>query len=116
MPDIASDVTSALQAAARAGASAASGAGRNLSDAIENYVVPNLRDIGINVSDIIEKRQSGAYTVDVAQTMLESECDAVKEVIETATTLAVMEVEQIYNAMMTALAGAVNQAAGVALL
>jgi hypothetical protein len=116
MSDIASDITSALQSAARAGALAASSGGRNLSDAIENYVVPNLRDIGINVADIIEKQQTGAYTADIAQTMLASECDAVKEVIETATTLAVIEVEQIYNAMMTALAGAVNKAAGVALL
>jgi hypothetical protein len=49
MSDIASDIISALQAAARAGASAASTAGRDLSGAIETYVVPNLRDIGINV-------------------------------------------------------------------
>jgi hypothetical protein len=48
--------------------------------------------------------------------MLASESDAVKEVIETATTLAVDEVQQIYNAMMSALAGAVNKAAGIALL
>ena len=116
MSDIASDITSALQAAARAGASAASNAGRDLSSAIETFVVPNLRDIGINVADIIEKQRTGIYTTDVAQTMLAGEGDAVKEVIETATTLVALEVEQIYNAMMIALAGAVNTAAGVALL
>lgn len=116
MADLASDIVSALQAGARAGASAASTAGRDLSGDIERFLLPQLQGIGIQVADILAKQQSGDYSNLAAQTMLAGQCDDLKSAIETVTTLAVAEVQQIYTAILGALTGAVNKAAGIALL
>jgi hypothetical protein len=116
MSDLASDIISALQNAARAGASAASTAGRDLSGDIENFVVPQLREIGIHVAETLEKQQQGIFSTDMTQTELASQCTAVRELIETVATLAVEEVEKIYNAIVGALSSAVNTAIGITLL
>jgi hypothetical protein len=116
MSDLASSITSVLQDAARAGASAASTAGRDLTGDIETFVVPKLQAIAIDVADILEKQQSGIFSTDMAQSELASQCGAVMDLIRTVATLVVEEVQAIYNAIVSALDGAVNQAIGVTLL
>jgi hypothetical protein len=116
MPDLASTLTSALQDAARAGASAASSAGRDLADDVERFIVPKLQGIAIDVADIFEKQQSGIFSADIAQSELESQCGAVMDLIRTVATLIVEEVQQIYNAIIGALSAAANKAIGLSLL
>ena len=116
MTDFVSDITSVLQNAARTGAAAASTAGRDLTGDIENFVVPKLKAIAIDVSDILDKRLSGIFSDDMAQGELASQCGAVMDLIRTVATLIVEEVQQIYNAIIGALGAAVNKAVGMALL
>ena len=116
MADLVSDIAGSLKDAARAGASAASSAGRDLTGDVETFVVPHLQDIAVQVASIVEKHTAGIFTDITAQTLLQSECDAVKTLVETATTLVVLEVQQICAAILDALSGAVNKAVGVALL
>jgi hypothetical protein len=116
MSQFAADIVSALQDSARAGASAVSGAGRDILGAFEILVIPHLRDVGIHVAEILEKRAAGIFSDDIAQTELASQCDAVKELIETVATLVAGEVQQVYDAIIGALGAAVNKAAGIALL
>jgi hypothetical protein len=113
---LAEDITSALQNGARAGATAASSAGRDLRQDIETFVVPHLEDIAIQVASVVQKRNDGIYTDITAKDLLDSEADAVKVLIETVTTLVVLEVQTILNAIVGALAGAVNASVGFALL
>jgi len=56
------DVSIALQNGARAGAAAASSAGRDLGQDIEAFLVPHLKDIAAQVVSIIQKRNEGIYT------------------------------------------------------
>ena len=112
MSDIAADITNALQAGARAGASAASTAGRDLSGAVETFVVPQLRDIAIHVAEILQKQRTGIFSAEIARMELASQCDAVKVVVETVATLVVNEVQMIYDAIV----GALGKAAGLTLL
>lgn len=113
---IADDVTNALQAGANAGAAAASTAGKNLRQDIQRFVVPHLRDIGIQVASIVEKRLAGIYTDATAKALIDSEEDAIQTLVETMVTLAVLEAQTIVNAIVDALNKAVNTALGFTLL
>jgi hypothetical protein len=110
------DILGALQNGARAGATAASSAGRDLRQDIETFVLPHLEDIAIQVASIVQKRNDGVYTDVTTKDLLASEADAVKVLIETVTTLVALEVQTILNGIVSALAGAVNAAVGFALL
>lgn len=110
------DVSIALQNGARAGAAAASSAGRDLGQDVEAFLVPHLNDVAAQVVSIIQKRNEGIYTDATTKDLLASEADAVKVLLETMTTLAVFEVQTILNAIISALAAAVNAAVGFALL
>lgn len=110
------DITSALQAGANAGAATASTAARDLRQDISNFVVPHLRDIGIQLASIVEKRLAGIYTDATAKALIDSEEDAVQTLVETMIALAVLEAQIIVNAIIDALNKAVNTALGFALL
>lgn len=116
MATLVDDIAIALSNGAREGAAAASSAGRDLGQDVEILVVPNLRDIAAEVASIIEKRHEGIYTDITAKDLLDSQADAVRVLIETMTTLAVFEAQKIRDAIISALAGAVNTAVGFALL
>ena len=116
MPTLVEDITTALQNGAKAGATAASTAGRDLLHDIETFVVPHMEDIAIQVASIIQKRNDGTFTDVTAKDLLDSEKDAIKVIIEAVTTLVVFEVQQILNAIIDALTTAVNTAVGFALL
>jgi hypothetical protein len=116
MPTLLEQISTALQAGARAGATAAGTAGRDLTQDVENFVIPHLQDIAAQVASITQKRIDGIYTNVTAQDLLASESDAIKTIIETITSLAVYEVQTILNAIISALATAVNAAVGFTLL
>jgi hypothetical protein len=113
---IADDITSALQAGAQAGAAAASTAGRDLRQDIQNFVVPHLRDIGVQVASIVQKRLDGTYTDVTAKALIDSEEDAIQTLVETMVSLAVLESQTIVNAIIDALNKVVNTAVGFTLL
>jgi hypothetical protein len=113
---IADDISNALQAGANAGAAAASTAGRDLRQDVNNFVAPHLRDIGIQLASIVEKRLAGTYTDATAKALIDSEEDAIQTLVETMITLAVLEAQTIVNAIVDALNKAVNAALGFTLL
>jgi hypothetical protein len=113
---IADDITGALQAGAQAGAAAASTAGRDLRGDIDNFVVPHLQDIGIQLASIVEKRKAGIFTDATAKALIDAQEGAIQTLVETMTTLAVLEAQNIVNAIVDALNKAVNSALGFALL
>lgn len=113
---LADDITNALEAGANAGAAAASTAVRDLRQDINNFVVPHLRDIGIQLASIVEKRQAGIYTDATAKALIDSEEDAIQTLVETMVSIAMLEAQTIVNAIVDALNKAVNTALGFALL
>ena len=113
---IADDITGALQAGAKAGAAAASTAGRDLRGDMDNFVVPHLQDIGLQLGSIVEKRLAGIFTDATAKALIDSQEGAIQTLVETTTTLAVIEAQNIVNAIVDALNKAVNSALGFALL
>jgi len=113
---LADDITSALQAGAKAGAAAASTATKDLRQDIDKFVVPHLRDIAIHVASIVEKRRDGTYTDETAKALMDSQEDAIQALVETMVALAVLEAQTIVNAIIDALNKAVNTALGFALL
>jgi hypothetical protein len=110
------DITAALTAGAKAGAAAASTAGKDFSEDITKFVVPHLEDIGLQLASIVTKRLAGIYTDATAKALIDSEEDAIQTLVEAVTTLAVLDVQNIVNAIVDALNGAVNTAVGFALL
>ena len=113
---IADDITNALKAGADAGAVAADTAGKNLLGDINSFVVPHLRDIGIQVASIIAKRLSGVFNDKTAQALIESQEDSVQVLVENLVALAALEAQTIVNAIVDALSKAVNTALGFALM
>ena len=107
---VADDITSALQAGTNAGA--ASTAGKNLRQDVRNFVEPHLRDIGIQLASIVEKRLAGIYTDATAKALIDSEEDAIQTVVETMISIAVLEAQTIVNALNKS----VNTALGFTLL
>src|SRR5215467_12414868 len=113
---LADDITGALQAGAKAGAAAASTAAKDLRQDVQNFIVPHLRDIGIHVASIVEKRLAGIYTDVTAKALIDSQEDAIQVLVETMVALAVLEAQTIVNAIIDALNKAVNTALGFTLL
>lgn len=113
---IVDDITAALQAGANAGAAAASTAGRDLTGDIENFVVPHLEDIGVQLAAIVAKRLDGTYTDVTAKALVDSEEDAIQTIVETMVALTVLEAQTIVNSIVDALNKSVNTALGFTLL
>lgn len=113
---LADDITAALQDAANAGAAAAAKSGKDLTQDIKSFVVPNLTDIAVHIAAIVQKRQNGIYTDATAKALIDAQEDALQSLVETVATLAVLEAQTIVNAMVGALNAAVNVALGFTLL
>jgi hypothetical protein len=113
---LADDITAALQAGARAGASSASTGVRDLRQDVDTFVLPHLRDVGVQLASIVEKRLAGIYTDATAKALVDSEEDAIQTLVETMIALAVLEAQTIVNSIIDALNKAVNTALGFTLL
>lgn len=110
------DILTALKTAAQAGATAASTGGKDLTQDVENFVVPHLKDIATQVAAIVAKRLDGTYTDVTAKALIDSEEDAVETLVETMVSLTVLQVQTIVNSILTSLYKSVNTALGFALL
>ncbi|HZK89926.1 MAG TPA: hypothetical protein VFC56_07255 [Stellaceae bacterium] len=110
------DLTSALQAGANAGAAAASTGAKDLRQDITIFVVPHLKDIGLQLASIVEQRLAGTYTDATAKALIDSQEDSIQTLVETMVSLAVLEAQTIVNAIVDALNKAVNTALGFTLL
>jgi hypothetical protein len=113
---IADDITKALGDAAKAGAKAASTAGRDLGQDINTLVVPHLEDIAIQIANIIVKRQQNIFTDKTAKSLIDSEEDAIETLVDTVVSLTAFEAQTIVNTIVDALNQSVNTALGFALL
>ena len=109
------DILRVLQDGAKAGANAASTAGRDLTDDITKFVIPHLEDIAVQVASIVAKRQANVYTDQTAKALLNSETDAIQTLVETVVTLTVLEVQTIVNSIISALSEAITTLLGFAL-
>jgi hypothetical protein len=110
------DILAALKAGAEAGAAAASTAGKDLRQDVDNFLIPHLKDCGIHIASIVAKREAGTYTDTTARLLLESQMDAIKVLVETMLTLTALQAQQILNAIISALTTAIDAALGFALL
>ena len=113
---IADDITNALGNAAKAGAGAASTAGRDLVQDINNFVVPHFKDIGIQIANIIVKHQQHIFTDKTAKALIDSQEDSIQTLVDTVVSLTALEAQTIFNAIVDALNKSVNTALGFALL
>lgn len=116
MPDLATTITQALEDSAKAGTAALTGAGRNLTGDLAKFVLPHLKDIGIQVASIVQKRQTNVYTDATAKALIDSQEDSVQTLVDTMTALTVFEAQTVVNAMIDALNTAVNTALKFTLL
>ena len=82
----------------------------DLRQDVDNFVVPDLRDIGIQLASIVEKRVAGIYTEATTKALIDSEEDAIQTLVETMAALAILEAQTIVNAIVDALNKAVNTA------
>jgi hypothetical protein len=113
---LADELTTALQNAAKAGATAAAKAGKDLTADINNFVLPNLVDIAVHIAAIVTKQRTGIYTPATAKALIDAQEGAIQTLVDTVATLAVLEAQIIVNAIIGALNTAVNAALGFILL
>ncbi len=113
---IVDDLTNLATAALNAGATAARAQGAALSGDFENLVKPNLDDIVAQIAAITEDVVAGNIGADQAKDDLSTQMDRIEPLILTEAELALLAVQVIIQAVENALKGAVNTAAGVALL
>lgn len=109
-------INDALKGGAQAGAAAASSAGRDLRQDIDNFVVPHLKDIAAQLASIVQKRIDDIYTDKTAKALIDSEEDAIQTIVETMVSLAVLEAQTIVNSIIDELNKSVNTALGFTLL
>lgn len=110
------DVKAALQQGAHAGAAALATTGKDLTGDINNFLLPHLGDIALQIANIVQKRESGIFTDVTARNLLAAQKDSIEVLVETIVTLLVLEVQRMVNAIWSAVALVVNGKLGFALL
>jgi hypothetical protein len=110
------DILTALKTAAQAGAASASAGGKDLTQDVETFIVPHLKDIATQVASIVAKRLDGTYTDVTAKALIGSEEDALETLVETMVSLTALQAQTIVNSVVASLYKSVNTAVGFALL
>jgi len=105
-------LTSALSAAAKAAGQAASSGGKDITGDVEKFVVPQMQGIASQIIAI----ETGGFDQVTATLLLSMELKHVNSVICTVSELVALEVQNIINAALQAIAAAVNGALGFALI
>ncbi|HUK10187.1 MAG TPA: hypothetical protein VLX09_20110 [Stellaceae bacterium] len=113
---IVDDIRSAVESAISAGATAARGQGAALSSDFETLVKPNFEAIVTQTAAISEDLITGNIGPDQARDDLQTQLDNVEPIILAESELALLAVQVIINAVISALKSAVNTATGIALL
>jgi hypothetical protein len=105
MPLSLSELTNAMSAAARAaGRSASSTAGKDLTGDVERFVLPQIEGIASQIISI----ETGDFDEATAKLLMSMEINHVSSVICSVSELVALEVQNIINAALQAVAGLVN--------
>jgi hypothetical protein len=110
------DVRQAVSAAISAGSSAARAQGIALKSDFEKVLKTQLDDVVVQTAAIAGDVALGNIGPDQAKDDLQTQKNRIVPIILGVAELAVLAVQTIINAVITALQAAVNKAAGVALL
>ena len=105
-------LTSALSAAAKAAGQAASTGGRDITGDVQKFVVPQMEGIASQIIAI----ESGGFDQATATLLLSMELNHVSSVICSISELVALEVQNIINAALQAIAATVNGALGFVLI
>ena len=105
-------LTSALSAAAKAAGQAASTGGKDITGDVQKFVVPQMQGIASQIIAI----ETGGFDETTAKKLLEMELIHVNSVVCAVSELVALEVQNIINAALQAIAATVNGALGFALI
>jgi hypothetical protein len=105
-------LTSALSAAAKAAGQAASTGGKDITGDVQKFVVPQMEGIASQIIAI----ESGGFDQATATLLLSMELNHVSSVICSISELVALEVQNIINAALQAIAATVNGALGFVLI
>ena len=112
MPLSLSELTNTMSAAARAAVRSASTAGRDLAGDVERFVVPQMEGIASQIISI----ETGGFDEDTAKLLMSMELNHVSSVVCSVSELIALEVQNIINAALQAVASVVNSSLRFALL
>jgi|HubBroStandDraft_5_1064220.scaffolds.fasta_scaffold1021387_1 hypothetical protein len=105
-------LTSALSTAAKAAGQAASTGGKDITGDVQKFVVPQMEGIASQIIAI----ESGGFDQATATLLLSMELNHVSSVICSISELVALEVQNIINAALQAIAATVNGALGFVLI
>jgi hypothetical protein len=105
-------LTSALSAAAKAAGQAASTGGKDITGDVQKFVVPQMEGIASQIIAI----ETGGFDQATATLLLSMELNHVSSVICSISELVALEVQNIINAALQAIAATVNGALGFVLI
>jgi hypothetical protein len=98
------ELTDAMSAAARAAGQSASTAGKDLTGDVERFVLPQMEGIASQIIAI----ETGRFDQGTAKLLMSMEINHVSSVICSVSELAALEVQNIINAALQAVAALVN--------
>jgi hypothetical protein len=104
MPLSLNELTSALSIAATAAGQAASTAGKDITSDVERFVVPQMEGIASQIIAI----ETGGFDQATARLLMSMEINHVSSVICSVSELVALEVQNIINAALQAVAALVN--------
>ena len=112
MPLSLSDLTNARSAAARDAGRSASTAGKDFTGDVERFVLPQMEGIASQIISI----ETGGFDEDTAKLLMSMEINHVSSVICSVSELVALEVQNIINAALQAVASLVNSSLRFTLL
>jgi hypothetical protein len=104
MPHSLSDLTKAMSAAARDAGRSANTAGKDLTGDVERFVLPQMEGIASQIVAI----ETGDFDEATAKLLMSMEINHVSSVVCSVSELVALEVQNIINAALQAVAGLVN--------
>lgn len=104
MPLSLSELTNAMSAAARTAGRSASTAGKDITGDVERFVLPQMEGIASQIISI----ETGGFDQATAKLLMSMEIHHVSSVICSVSELIALEVQNIINAALQAVASAVN--------
>ena len=112
MPLSLNELTSAMSEAARAASQRATMAGKDLTGDVETFVLPQMQGIASQIIAI----EAGGFDKSTAKLLMSMEVNHVNSVICSVSELVALEVQNIINAALQAVAAAVNSSLRFTLL
>lgn len=104
------DLTQTADSTLTAGATAARGQGVALAADYENLLRPNLQAIIVQLASITEARIAGTINTELAQLNLNQQFESLSDLAVAETELVLLAVQTIINAVINALKSVINTA------